>query len=87
MAVKGYPAHAGWVVGVAWCPSSPFHLATASHDHTVKVWDMRSAVPLATLSEHGDKALCVAWAGPSTIASGGADSKLLTYELEQPLVR
>jgi ribosome biogenesis protein YTM1 len=70
------------VVDLAWAPDSPHHLASASHDGTVKVWDSRSTVPLATLSHHKDKALCVAWLGPlasGLLASGGADAKLLSY--------
>jgi ribosome biogenesis protein YTM1 len=39
LSVKPLPGHAGWVVGLTWSPSSPFHVATASHDHTVKVRD------------------------------------------------
>lgn len=37
LSVKPLPGHAGWVVGLTWSPSSPYHVATASHDHTVKV--------------------------------------------------
>ncbi len=37
VSVRNYPAHAGWVVGLAWHPTDPHQLASASHDHTVKV--------------------------------------------------
>lgn len=37
LSVKSCPSHAGWVVGLAWQPGSEHVLASASHDHTVKV--------------------------------------------------
>jgi len=37
LSVKAYTAHKGWVVSLAWRPGSGHQLATASHDHTVKV--------------------------------------------------
>ena len=43
------------VADVKWAPptgvpgASRFNLASASHDGSVKVWDMRSSVPLHTL--------------------------------------
>ena len=71
-----------------WCPSSAHHIATASHDGSVKLWDIRSIVPLATLSAHTDKVLCVGWvpsssgkaaSGTGGIVSGGADCTLQLY--------
>ncbi|KAJ9514254.1 hypothetical protein QJQ45_012237 [Haematococcus lacustris] len=76
LAVKGLVGHAGWVTSLAWCPSSPFHLASGSHDHTMKLWDLRSTVPLCTLASHSDKVLAVGWAGPQAVLSGGADCQL-----------
>ena len=62
-----------------WSPSSPYHVATASHDHTVKLWDVRSVVPLATLSAHTEKVLCVGWIPPSTATAqkGGKAAEAL----------
>ena len=37
LAIKAYSAHKGWVVGASWRPGSGYHLATASHDNTIKV--------------------------------------------------
>uniref|UniRef100_A0A7S0RLG1 Ribosome biogenesis protein WDR12 homolog n=1 Tax=Chlamydomonas leiostraca TaxID=1034604 RepID=A0A7S0RLG1_9CHLO len=87
LSVKPLTGHAGWVVGLAWSPSSMHHVASASHDGAIKLWDIRAAVPLATLPGHDDKALCVTWAGDAwrTLVSGGADSKLRTYALETAL--
>jgi len=36
-----------------------YHLCSASYDQTIKIWDMRSAVPLHTIAAHEGKVLCV----------------------------
>lgn len=56
-------SHKGWVTAVAWHPETAHMLASSSHDGTVKIWDVRSSVPLFTLKAHKDKALCVSWQG------------------------
>ena len=76
---KAFLSHTDWVAALAWHPASPHALASASYDGSVKLWDLRAAIPLHTLQGHADKALCVAWAGPERLISGGADCKLLTY--------
>ncbi len=53
LAVRPLESHAGWVSCVAWRPASAHHVATASHDGTAKLWDLRTAVPLATLALAG----------------------------------
>lgn len=59
------------------------HLATASYDGSIRLWDLRSTVPLATLTGHSDKALCVSWlAGSGSVVSGGADCTLRLYAQE-----
>ena len=49
-------------------------LASTSHDGTVKVWDIRSSVPLHTVKAHtkGTKALCLSFT-KDVIFSGGSD--------------
>ncbi|GAX79465.1 hypothetical protein CEUSTIGMA_g6906.t1 [Chlamydomonas eustigma] len=80
LAVQGYASHTNWISCVSWSPHSSFHLATASHDQTVKMWDIRSAVPLFTLTAHTDKALCVQWVlSEGTLVSGGADCTMQMY--------
>lgn len=63
------------------------HVATASHDGTAKLWDLRAAIPLHTLEgQHGgEKVLAAAWAGPALLATGGADCKLRTAEVQLQL--
>lgn len=83
LAVKLVNAHTSWVSCLAWRPGSGHHLASGGHDGAVKLWDIRSAVPLGSLSSHGDgaKVLAASWWGPARLASGGSDSKLQLYEL------
>lgn len=59
---------------VEWSPNDPFILASTSHDGTIKVWDIRSTVPLHTIKAHakGSKALCLSFS-KNAIYSGGSD--------------
>ena len=59
------------------------HIATSSYDGTIKVWDMRSTIPLYTLAPNPDadeplKLFDVDWNG-SVLAGGGEDSKVNIY--------
>jgi ribosome biogenesis protein YTM1 len=68
-------SHKAWVSCVQWSPTDPFVLATTSHDGTLKVWDIRSSLPLHTVKavdKKGEKALCLAF-GDGMIYSGGSD--------------
>ena len=66
---------------MAWHPSSQHHVATASYDGSVKLWDLRTPIALHTLAGHVEKALCVAWTGPAQLVSGGTDCKLQMYSV------
>lgn len=79
--VRAYAAHEGWISSIAWRPNHSYHIATASHDGGVKMWDIRTAVPLGSLQQHCDKVLCVGWWGEKVLVSGGADCKLQVYEM------
>jgi ribosome biogenesis protein YTM1 len=86
LSVKGYAAGEAWVAALAWrqpsgATGSEHHVASASYDGSMRMWDLRTPVPLGTLKQHADKALAVAWWGPSVIATGGADCKLQLYDL------
>ena len=68
-------SHKSWVSDVQWSPTDPFVLASNSHDGTLKVWDIRSSVPLHTVnavSKKGEKALCLTF-GDGYVYSGGSD--------------
>ena len=70
-------SHKSWVSNVKWSGTDPFVLGSTSHDGTLKVWDIRSSLPLHTVKvvngKKGDgKALCLAF-GNDVIYSGGSD--------------
>ncbi|KAJ2788509.1 ribosome biogenesis protein ytm1, partial [Coemansia helicoidea] len=72
-------SHAGFVAGVAWAPSSAYMLASASHDSTVKVWDIRSRTPLYTVhaasaADTGKKLLALDWHASLLLAGGESGS-------------
>lgn len=69
-------SHLGWVSGVSFSPSNPHQLVSSSYDNSIKVWDLRSSLPLHTVKAHDDKALCVEWAADEIVLSGGADKQL-----------
>ncbi|GFR50503.1 hypothetical protein Agub_g12768, partial [Astrephomene gubernaculifera] len=54
LAVTTHGSHGNWVTCVAWCPGNAHQLATASHDGCVKLWDVRTQVPLGSLKGHTD---------------------------------
>lgn len=68
------PSHKAWVTDVQWSPTDPYVLATTSHDGTVKVWDIRSSLPLHTVRAHpkGEKGLCLSYTN-GIIYGGGSD--------------
>jgi ribosome biogenesis protein YTM1 len=78
---KKLRSHTRWVTDVCWHPQSPNLLVSASHDKTVKVWDIRSDFALHTLTSHSDKVLCVDWNGPSSFLSGSADCRIYIHSL------
>ena len=85
LSLKLYRSHKGGIVSVAWSPISDVHIASASHDGTVRIWDMRGTVPVASCGFHSDKCLAVDWCRDWTIASGGADSMLYIADVNPSL--
>jgi ribosome biogenesis protein YTM1 len=75
------PSHKAWVSSVQWSQSNAYHLASASHDGTVKLWDIRSSNPLHSVRvcPKEEKALCLLWEsqnkaeGKQQIFTGGTD--------------
>lgn len=75
------PSHKSWVSAVQWSPKDPFVLASSSHDGSVKVWDIRSSLPLHSVRAHakGQKSYCLAFTN-NTIFSGGSDCILKKFK-------
>ena len=68
------------MLAVCWGSEAEEHkLVSASYDHTIKVWDIRSAVPLYTIAAHEGKVLCVTVGPSGEIVSGGTDGKVKRY--------
>ena len=53
--VKTFSSHSDWITSIAWSANSEYHVLTASHDKTSKLWDTRTAISLHTLEGHTDK--------------------------------
>jgi ribosome biogenesis protein YTM1 len=77
-------SHSQWVSAVAFARggAGAEHLvSSASHDGSVKLWDVRSTIPLHTMAAHDGKALCAAWQGADKIITGGTDCKVRCHKL------
>lgn len=70
--------HTNFVVSLTACPTKSNMFASASHDGTVRIWDIRSEKSLhVLLRESGKgKVFGVAWDSDIGIVSGGEDKKI-----------
>lgn len=76
--------HKNFVVSLDTCPENEYMLCSASHDGTVKVWDVRATSPMYTITREepsvqkgvNDKVFAVRWAKNVGIISGGQDKKI-----------
>ena len=76
-------SHKGWVSNVKWSDVDPYILGSTSHDGSLKVWDIRSSLPLHTVkavSKKGEKVLCLSF-GENVIYSGGSDCVVKQFGL------
>ncbi|RLV89695.1 Ribosome biogenesis protein YTM1 [Spathaspora sp. JA1] len=76
---KKLVGHTNFVVGLAASPTNEHMFASASHDGTVKVWDVRAENSLYTITrQDGSKAKVfdVCWDKQIGIISGGEDKKI-----------
>jgi len=78
-------SHTGWVTSVSWSLKDTFTLISASHDQTIKVWDIRSSTPLHTLNAHEGKVLAVDWTD-QYILSGATDNYLKIHRIRTETV-
>jgi len=61
-----------WISQVKWKSDSDSVFASTDYDGALRVWDLRSNVPLITNEVHNGKALCLLW-HDNVIVSGGSD--------------
>lgn len=76
---KQLVGHNNFVVDLAADPKNQYIFASASHDGTVKVWDIRSERSVYSLTrqdESKQKVLAVDWHEKAGIISGGEDKKI-----------
>ncbi|PRT54865.1 Ribosome biogenesis protein YTM1 [Wickerhamiella sorbophila] len=69
--------HRNFVVDLAVSPNNPYMLASASHDGTTRLWDVRANKSMYTVARNAKEdndVYCVAW--KSVLAAGGKDKKL-----------
>ena len=79
--VESYTGHGSWVWSVAWSPDGS-RLASASGDHSVKIWEVSSGEVIATLHGHGDRVWSVAWSPDgSRLASASGDRSIKVWEV------
>lgn len=71
-------SHKNWISSVAQSPTKSHMIASASYDGTLKVWDIRSTVPLYTLTNSDSKLFDVDWSS-QYLATGGEEGKLQLY--------
>jgi ribosome biogenesis protein YTM1 len=64
------------VSSVSWSSANEHWALSASHDGCIKMWDVRSSIPLHTIVEIPGKALCAGWHGADTILGGGTDCQV-----------
>lgn len=75
------PSHKAWVSAVKWSQKDPYVLASTSHDGTIKIWDIRSSLPLHTVRAYPkeEKGFCLAF-GNGVIFTGGSDCVVKQYK-------
>ena len=81
------PSHRAWISQVLWSIDKPYQVVSSSHDGTVKLWDIRAALPLHTVRTvpKDDKVLALALGAvneEAVLFAGGTDCELKQYRLD-----
>ncbi|MCO5608005.1 hypothetical protein L7F22_062208 [Adiantum nelumboides] len=50
-------SHKAWITACKWHRHSRNHILSASHDGSIKLWDLRSKIPLQTVDAHKGKVI------------------------------
>lgn len=78
-----------WISQVKWHSNNSNYFSSVDYDGLIKIWDLRSTVPVASIEAHNGKALCIDWLFTSdekaSLITGGSDciirlSPFLTYQ-------
>lgn len=87
--IKDYTlkGHTGSVDQLCWHPTHPYQLCTASLDRTVRVWDVRSNRPTATINTKGEN-INICWSpNGQTIAVGNKDDLVTLIDTKTYKIR
>ncbi len=77
-----YRGHANWIHALAWSPDGT-HIASASADHTVQIWEVNSGRPKLFYNGHSDVVWCVAWSPDGTrLATGSRDHTVQVWDAQ-----
>ena len=79
---KRLKSHSEWVSAVSWSKSNENWVLSAAHDGRIKLWDIRSSIPLHTVVEITGKALCAGWSGGSRVLGGGTDCRVHISQID-----
>lgn len=80
------PSHKEWISAVQWSRHHAYHVASTSHDGTVKLWDLRSPLPLHTVQAFAkdQKGLSLAYGGSDGyLFVGGTERTIKQFQSTQ----
>lgn len=74
--------HTGGISDVSWEPTQGRHIASASDDRTIMIWDLESQRAVSTLTGHSNYVFCVSY-NPmgNVLASGSFDESIKMWDL------
>jgi len=82
---RAHGVHEHFINISRFCHNSPHIFATASFDHTCKVWDLRQPLthdrPLKTLNTGGHNVMCVFSPDDRRVLCSGVDTRLMQFEV------